>query len=82
MVLTDRFLTFYNKQRPVDILQRMLYETHGDVENHQREFLSIFERYGLAQSCAMCLDIICTYFTTNSNELGIVKPSAYTRTGD
>ncbi|KAI9246692.1 Non-repetitive/WGA-negative nucleoporin C-terminal-domain-containing protein [Phascolomyces articulosus] len=59
LVLTDKGVTFFKKQRPVDILQQLLIDTQGDVMAHRREFDLFFERYGRIQSCAMCLDIIC-----------------------
>ncbi|KAG2215060.1 hypothetical protein INT45_006297, partial [Circinella minor] len=59
LVLTDKGVTFFKKQRPVDVLQQLLLDTQGDINTHRREFEAFFERYGRVQSCAMCLAIIC-----------------------
>ncbi|KAI9322646.1 Nup133 N terminal like-domain-containing protein [Dichotomocladium elegans] len=62
LVLTGKGVTFFAKKRPVDILQELLRNAHGDVESHSKEFANFFERYGRVQSCAMCLDIVCANF--------------------
>ncbi|KAI8144562.1 Non-repetitive/WGA-negative nucleoporin C-terminal-domain-containing protein [Fennellomyces sp. T-0311] len=69
LVLTENGLSFYKKQRPVDILQQLLIKSHGDIQSHQQEFVSFFERYGRVQSCAMCLAIICANFGHTTPEL-------------
>lgn len=70
IILTEKGLTFVRKQRPVDILLEMLRVTHGDVDANQPDFIAFFERYGQAQTCAVCLDIICANFGATSPELG------------
>ena len=75
LVLTDKGVTFFKKQRPVDVLQQLLMDTQGDINAHRREFESFFERYGRVQSCAMCLAIICG--NLHNQELGKKKDNIY-----
>jgi nuclear pore complex protein Nup155 len=57
MIMTSRSLHFYNKLRPVDILHRAISNTTSEVD--AKIIHSFFERYGLTESCAICLSVIC-----------------------
>lgn len=56
--------------RPVDILEQLVRDAHGDISSRQQEFVAFFEKYGHTQACAMCLAIICANFGTDNPEKG------------
>ncbi|KAG2228604.1 hypothetical protein INT48_003834 [Thamnidium elegans] len=66
MVLTTRWIVFYNKLRPVDVLFKLLIKKNRVAADEQKEFQAFFDRYGQTESCAMCLSIICNM---DSNEV-------------
>jgi hypothetical protein len=58
IMLTMKGLTVYSKQRPVDILYYVLENSHGYLETKKKEFKEFIDRFGHAESCAMCLSIV------------------------
>ncbi|KAI8992567.1 Nup133 N terminal like-domain-containing protein [Pilobolus umbonatus] len=60
LALTGTSLIFYNKQRPVDVLQRMITRLPQPNRNKHSEYMSFFERYGKSEACALCLSIACS----------------------
>jgi hypothetical protein len=62
-------LTVYSKQRPVDILYYVLENSHGYLETKKKEFKEFIDRFGHAESCAMCLSIVDAISSlTNTSE--------------
>ncbi|ORZ09832.1 Nup133 N terminal like-domain-containing protein [Absidia repens] len=73
LVLSDRGLTFINKQRPVDTLYHLLLAINDNYENSQSDLQTFFDQYGRTQACAMCLSIICAsyaYGFTEQEDIG------------
>ncbi|KAI8093448.1 Nup133 N terminal like-domain-containing protein [Halteromyces radiatus] len=68
LVFTDRGLTFFNKERPVDTLYHLLSESKLNPENSQRDLLTFFDMFGQTQACAMCLSIVCASYVSSSPE--------------
>ncbi|KAI8336815.1 Non-repetitive/WGA-negative nucleoporin C-terminal-domain-containing protein [Chlamydoabsidia padenii] len=60
LMLTDSGLSFFNKQRPIDMLQQLLRSyDESKIENFQRDLQIFIGQYGQTQVCAMCLGIFC-----------------------
>ncbi|CAO3590008.1 unnamed protein product [Absidia cylindrospora] len=76
LVLTDRGLTFFNKQRPVDILYNILSDSVNNIETSRHDLLVFSDQYGLTQVCAMCLSIVCANYAYGSIEQGDIGTRA------
>ncbi|KAI7898791.1 Nup133 N terminal like-domain-containing protein [Cokeromyces recurvatus] len=77
LVLTTSGLTVIAKQRPVDILYRLLMSSGRGIENYLQEFESFFSHFGYVNSCALCFNLICantSVVSDRNNPLYYVEP--------
>jgi nuclear pore complex protein Nup155 len=60
LVLTTSGLSILVKQRPVDMLYRLIASAGQDVVYRLREFDDFFGHFGYVNSCSLCLSLICS----------------------
>ncbi|KAL1918592.1 uncharacterized protein VTP21DRAFT_2614 [Calcarisporiella thermophila] len=70
VVLTNSGVTVLVKQRPVDILTRLLVESGG----RDTDLMAFCENYGPAEVCAMCFAILCANPHIPNIPSGLLSP--------
>jgi hypothetical protein len=60
LVLTTSGISILAKQRPVDMLYRLLASTGQDVLYRIKEFEELFAHFGYVNSSSLCLNLICS----------------------
>lgn len=76
LVLTTSGISVLVKQRPVDMLYKLLVLTGQDTSYRIRDFESFFSHFGFINSCSLCFNLICysSAVIPNKNDLFIVEP--------
>ncbi|KAG0192464.1 hypothetical protein DFQ28_009075 [Apophysomyces sp. BC1034] len=73
MVMTDSGFTIFNKQRPIDMLYKILQQSYKDPMEYTKSLNSFLERYGEIETSAMCLAHICTAVSSGSEKEPVVN---------
>ncbi|KAL0078545.1 Nup133 N terminal like-domain-containing protein [Phycomyces blakesleeanus] len=63
LVLTSLGLTVLKKQRPIDMLKRLLSSVGKDVRARADEYETFFAHFGPASSSALCYELACSEFS-------------------
>ncbi|KAI9486645.1 MAG: Nup133 N terminal like-domain-containing protein [Benjaminiella poitrasii] len=67
LALTTTGLVVLVKQRPVDMLYKLLASSGHGIDSHLVEFESFFSHFGYVNSCALCFNLICANISAVSD---------------
>lgn len=67
LVLTTYGLAVLVKQRPIDMLYKLICNTNQDTTARLRDFESFFQHFGYVNSISLCLGIICSTSSVMKN---------------
>ncbi|KAI9491796.1 Nup133 N terminal like-domain-containing protein [Zychaea mexicana] len=59
LVFTTHGMSVVTKQRPVDMLQKLLVGVGAHISAHSGEFQGFFELFGTIHACALCFNLVC-----------------------
>lgn len=68
LVLTTYGISVLYKQRPIDMLYKLLENTNIDTAARLRDYESFFTHFGYVNSVSLCFGIICNAISSTSND--------------
>ncbi|GAA5809257.1 hypothetical protein MFLAVUS_002662 [Mucor flavus] len=81
LALTTYGIVVLIKQRPIDMLYRLLNSTNGDTAIRLQDYGSFFQHFGCINGVSLCLGLICSPSSINNTGINSVEPVTDVITG-